>query len=198
MGVFVRFSVAEVSPVSTLVVQGRAVVMVVSRWPASVAAEVSLVASSPRGCVLCAKKFALRGLMVGASAKKFALQAQNGRKTLFSGALGELFRGSVGGGAAPGELFRGRAPGGPLLGGVFRGPAVEGSRWARVWHLDVGLVPPLDLGCATDPRSRAQDLGCASRRGCPKEPQVGDTRAPFRRIPAVSPKSASTPTSRGD
>lgn len=28
---------------------------------------------------------------VGASAKKFALQAQNGRKTLFSGALGELF-----------------------------------------------------------------------------------------------------------
>ena len=55
-----------------------------------------------------------------------------------------------------------------------------------------------DLGCATDPRSRAQDLGCASRRGCPKEPQVGDTRAPFRRIPAVSPKSASTPTSRGD
>ena len=112
--------------------------------------------------------------------------------------VGRTFRGSVGGGAAPGELFRGRAPGGPLLGGVFRGPAVEGSRWARVWHLDVGLVPPLDLGCATDPRSRAQDLGCASRRGCPKEPQVGDTRAPFRRIPAVSPKSASTPTSRGD
>ena len=198
MGVFVRFSVAEVSPVSTLVVQGRALVMVVSRWPASVVAVVSLVASSPRGCVLCAKKFALRGLMVGASAKKFALQAQNGRKTLFSGALGELFRGSVGGGAAPGELFRGRAPGGPLLGGVFRGPAVEGSRWVRVWHLDVGLVPPLDLGCATDPRSRAQDLGCASRRGCPKEPQVGDPRAPFRRISAVSPKSASTPTSRGD
>jgi len=29
--------------------------------------------------------------MVGASAKKFALQAQNGRKTLFSGALGEFF-----------------------------------------------------------------------------------------------------------
>ena len=152
----------------------------------------------PMGGVLRAKKFALRGLMVGASAKKFALHAQNTPKSAFLRLLGELFRGSVGGGAAPGELFRGRAPGGPLLGGVFRGPAVEGSRWARVWHLDVGLVPPLDLGCATDPRSRAQDLGCASRRGCPKEPQVGDTRAPFRRIPAVSPKSASTPTSRGD
>ena len=40
-----------------------------------------------------AKKFALLGLMVGASAKKFTLQAQNGRKTLFLGALGEFFRG---------------------------------------------------------------------------------------------------------
>ena len=68
-------------------------VMVVSRWPASVVVEVSLVSPSPRGCVLCAKKFALRGLVVGVSAKKFALQAQNGRKPLFSGALGEFFRG---------------------------------------------------------------------------------------------------------
>ena len=31
-------------------------------------------------CALCAKKFALRGLMVGVSAKKFALRAQNGPK----------------------------------------------------------------------------------------------------------------------
>jgi len=31
-------------------------------------------------------------LDVCVSAKKFALQTQNGRKTLFSGALGELFR----------------------------------------------------------------------------------------------------------
>ena len=65
----VRFSAAEVMPVSMVAVQGRAVVMVVSCWPASVAVEVSLVASSPRGCVLCAKKFALRGLVVGVSAK---------------------------------------------------------------------------------------------------------------------------------
>ena len=41
------------------------------------------------------------------SAKKFAPHAQNGRKTLFSGALGELFRGNAAGGAALGELFRG-------------------------------------------------------------------------------------------
>ena len=53
-----------------------------------------------------AKKFTLLGLMVGASAKKFAPQAQNGRKTLFSGALGEFFRGNAGGGAVPGEFFR--------------------------------------------------------------------------------------------
>ena len=39
---FVRFSVAEVSPVSTVAVHGRAVVMAVSRWPASAAAEASL------------------------------------------------------------------------------------------------------------------------------------------------------------
>ena len=46
-----RFSGAEVSSVSRVPVQGRALVMVVSQLP--------------RGCVLCAKKFALRGLMWG-------------------------------------------------------------------------------------------------------------------------------------
>ena len=44
----VRFSVAVVSSVSTVAVQGRAVVTAVSCWPASVAAVVSLVAKSPR------------------------------------------------------------------------------------------------------------------------------------------------------
>ena len=32
---------------------------------------------------------------MGVCAKKFALQAQNGRKMLFSGVLGEFFRGSA-------------------------------------------------------------------------------------------------------
>ena len=50
----VCFSVAEVTVVSTGAVQGCAVVMGVSCWSASVAAEVSLVSKSPRGCVLCA------------------------------------------------------------------------------------------------------------------------------------------------
>ena len=57
---FVRFSVAEVLSVSTVVVEGRAVVMAVSRWPASAAAEASLVSMSPRRCVLWANKFAQR------------------------------------------------------------------------------------------------------------------------------------------
>ena len=132
---FVRFSVAEVSPVSTLVVQGRALVMVVSRWPVSVVVEVSLVASSPRACVLCAKKF--------------ALQAQNGRKMLFSGALG--------------EFFRGRADEGAVLGEVFRGPAVarERRRQARkpphLQGYDRGGTPK-------DPASRCVRWSCRQRQ----------------------------------
>ena len=50
-----RFSVAVVLLVSTVAFQGRAVVMGVSCWPASVVAEVSLVASSPRAGS-CARK----------------------------------------------------------------------------------------------------------------------------------------------
>ena len=101
-----RFSVALVLSVSMGVVQGRAVVMVVSRRPVSVVVEVSLVSPSPPQCVLCAKKFALRGLVVGVSAKKFALHAQNTPKSAFLRLQGELFRGWGVGGGVPGELFR--------------------------------------------------------------------------------------------
>ena len=59
-----RFSAALVLVVSMVAVQGCAVVMVASCWPVSVAVEVSLVASSPCGCALCVKKFAMRGLLV--------------------------------------------------------------------------------------------------------------------------------------
>ena len=111
-----RFSLALVLSVSMGVVHGRALVMVVSRWPVSVVAEVSLVSPSPPQCVLCAKKFALRGLVVGVSAKKFALRAQNTPKWAFSGVLG--------------EVFHGRAAGGAVLGEFFRGPAVVGSHGA--------------------------------------------------------------------
>ena len=79
------------------------------------------VSQLPRGWVLCAKKFALLGLMVGVSAKKFALRAKNGQKLAVYGVLGELFRGNAAGGAVLGELFRGNAAGGAVLGEVFRG-----------------------------------------------------------------------------
>ena len=115
-----RFWVALVSSVSMVAVQGRALVMVVSRWPVSVVVEVSLVASSPRGCVLCAKKFALRGLVVGVSAKKFALHAQNTPKSAFLRLQGELFRGWGVGGGVLGELFRGWGVGGGVPGELFR------------------------------------------------------------------------------
>ena len=101
---------ATVLLVSMVAVQGRALVMVVSRWPVSVVVEVSLVASSPRGCVLCAKKFAPRGLVVGVSAKKFALHAQNTPKSAFLRLQGELFRGWGVGGGVLGELFRACRP----------------------------------------------------------------------------------------
>ena len=84
-------------------------VMVVSRWSASAVAVVMVVSQLPRGCVLCAKKFALRGLVVGVSAKKFAQRTKNGPKMAFSGVLGEVFRGNAAGGAVLGEFFRGPA-----------------------------------------------------------------------------------------
>ena len=90
-----RFSLALVLSVSTGVVQGRALVMVVSRWPVSVVVEVSLVSPSPPQCVLCAKKFALR--------------AQNTPKSAFLRLLGEFFRGNDAEGAVLGEFFRGPA-----------------------------------------------------------------------------------------
>ena len=75
--------VAVVTVVSTVAIQGRAVVMGVSCWPAAVVAVVAVVAPSRRHCLLCAKKFALLGLMVDASAKKFALRTKNGPKLAF-------------------------------------------------------------------------------------------------------------------
>ena len=122
-----RFSLALVLPVSMRVVHGRALVMVVSRWPVSVVAEVSLVSPSPPQCVLYAKKFALRGLVVGVSAKKFALRAHNGPKLVFSGVLGELFRGCGVGGGVPGELFRACQP----VTATGRGPPLPAGPTAR-------------------------------------------------------------------
>ena len=86
-------AVVEVMAVSMVAVWGRALVMVVSCWSASVAAEVSLVSTSPRHSCLCAKKFAPR--------------TKNGPKMAVYG--------------VPGELFRERAAEGPVLGELCRG-----------------------------------------------------------------------------
>ena len=99
-----------------------------------------MVSISPRRRVRCAKKFALLGLMVDASATKSAQRTKNGPKTAVCGVLGEFFRGNAGGGAVPGELCR--------------GPAAAGSCRANLCCLDGGRVPPLDLGHAHTPRSR--------------------------------------------
>ena len=53
---------------------------------------VMAVSTSPRHSCLCAKKFALLGLMVGVSAKKFAQRTRNAPKLAFCGVLGELCR----------------------------------------------------------------------------------------------------------
>ena len=76
------FLVAEVLSVSSVAVQGCAVVMGVSCWPASAVAVVLLVSKPPCRCALCAKKFALRGLMWGCARKSSPCvlkMAQNGR-----------------------------------------------------------------------------------------------------------------------
>ena len=84
----------------------------------------------PDVCV-SAKKFARLGLMVGVSAKKFALHAQNTPISAFLRLLGEFFRGSAAGGVVLGEFFRGNTAGGGVLGEFFRGPAVVGSHRAN-------------------------------------------------------------------
>ena len=90
--VLVQFSGAEVMVVSMVAVQGRAVVLSVSKSP-------------------CCR---------ASCAKKFALHARNTPKSAFLRLLGELFRGSASGGAVLGELFRGRAAEGAVLGEFFR------------------------------------------------------------------------------
>ena len=96
MAVLAQFSGAEVMVVSMVAVQGRAVVLLVS--------------TSLCCCASCAKEFALLGLMAGASAKKFALHAQNTPKLAFFRLLGEFFRANASGEAVLGELFRANRP----------------------------------------------------------------------------------------
>ena len=89
--ILVRFSVAVVLLVSMVAVQGRAVVMGVSCWPAAAVAVVAVVAPSRRHRLLCANKFALLGLMVGECVNRFAQRTREGLESVFCGVLGEFF-----------------------------------------------------------------------------------------------------------
>ena len=104
------FSVAVVLSVSTVAVQGRALVTAVSCWPAAAVAEASMVSKSPRRRVWCAKKFAHHGLIVAVSAKKFALRARNTPNLTFLRLLGEFCRGLSGGEGVLGEFCRACRP----------------------------------------------------------------------------------------
>ena len=88
---FVCFSVVEVLWVSTVAVEGRAVVIVVSCWPASVAAEVSLVSKSPCGCAMCAKKFALRDLVWARARKSSPCMPKMAEKRCFQARWANFF-----------------------------------------------------------------------------------------------------------
>ena len=68
-------------------------VMAVSRWSASAVAVVMVVSQLPRGCVLCANKFAQR--------------TETGLESAVCGVLGEFFCENTVVGAALGELCRG-------------------------------------------------------------------------------------------
>ena len=73
-----------------------------------------------RAYVCTREKVLPASLLDRESAKKFALRAQIGPKSVFLCVLGEFFRGRAAGGAVPGEFFRGNATGGAVLGELFR------------------------------------------------------------------------------
>ena len=102
---WVCLSVAEVMVVSMVAVQGRALVMVVSCWPASVAAEVSLVSKSP--CrASCARKSSPCSVRCGCEREKVRPAHEKWPKICVCGVLGELIREYTAGWGTLGELFR--------------------------------------------------------------------------------------------
>ena len=122
-----------------------------------------MVSISPRRRVLCAKKFALLGLMVDASVTIFALRAKKYPKLACYGVLGEFCTGC--------------ADEGPVLGELCPGPCIEGlllpicpwicgtTRYCPtiscyLADMFLGLrhaqMRPLDVGLVLAPRSRVR------------------------------------------
>ena len=77
------FSGAEVMLVSRVPVWGRAVVMAVSHWSAAAVAVVMVVSQLPRGCVLCAKKFALHGFSIAETVQSSPCTRKIGQNRTF-------------------------------------------------------------------------------------------------------------------
>ena len=114
---FVRFSVASVLSVSMVAVEGRAVVMAVSRWPASAAAVVPVVTSLPRCRVLCAKKFALRHRVAVKARKSSPCMPKTAEKRCFQ--------------ARWASFFADKPLEGPCWASYFAEKSLEGLRWAN-------------------------------------------------------------------
>ena len=142
---------------------------------------VMLVSTSPCCRALCAKKIALRGLMVGVSAKKFALRAQNTPKSAFLRLLGEFFRGRAAGGAVLGEFFAEVPLEGPCWASFFAEVPLEGVCWASLRTGSRG-IPRGELCCAAalvvspstgsvNPSIRSYPHLVVAGRGRPHRPQ---------------------------
>ena len=94
-----------------------ALVMAVSRWSASVPAEVSLVSKSARGRVLCAKKFALRLCFSAKARKSSPRMPKTAEKRCFQARWANFFA------EMPLE--------GPRWANFFAGKLLEAPRWAN-------------------------------------------------------------------
>ena len=110
------FSAALVLSVSMVAVQGRALVMPVSRWSASAARSGAVGFNVATLSRLVREKVRPARPDVCVSAKKFAQRTKNGPQSASCG--------------APGEVFRENTAGGAVLGEYFRDPAAEGSHGA--------------------------------------------------------------------
>ena len=79
-------------------------------------------------------------------------------------------------GPVAGRSFSRKCCWGPVAGRSFSRASSRGGCWARAWRLDGGCVPPLDLGRATDTRSRMHlplwlPVGASGRRPAIAFPQ---------------------------
>ena len=108
---------------------------------------VMLVSTSPCCRALCAKKFALRGLMVGVSAKKFALRAQNTPKSAFYACWASFFAEMWLEGPCWASFFAEVPLEGPCWASFFAEEPLEGVCWASLRTGSRG-IPRGELCCA--------------------------------------------------